>query len=170
VIDVYPDFIEPGNAYDALTKAYLDKGDKTKAISTLEQYASHGGRNPATLKQLANLEAEAGNKKAAISALEKLNLIYPKDDQIHQLLGGWYLEAGNTTGAVREFQAALGSGQINQADAHYNLARAYRANKQNDDALEEVYQSLEAAPTYKPAQQLLLELNASPSAKPAQAR
>jgi hypothetical protein len=170
-IDIYPDFVEPGNAYDLLVKAYLDKQDKAKAIATLEQYATHGGRSPSNLKQLANLQAEAGNKKAAIAALEKLNFIYPKDDVIHQELGGWFLEQGDAKGAVREFQAALGSGQINLADAHYNLARAYRANKEHDQALEEVYQSLDAAPTYKPALQLLLELNASPAApKPAPAR
>jgi tetratricopeptide (TPR) repeat protein len=166
-LDIYPDFVEKGAAYDMLVKAYTEKGDKAKAIATLEQYATFGGRSPSNLKQLADLQAEAGNKKAAIAALEKLNFIYPKDDKIHQQLGGWFLEQGDAKGAVREFQAALGAGQINLADAHYNLARAYRANKQNEDALEEVYQSLEAAPTYKPAQQLLLELNSH--AAPAEA-
>ncbi len=171
-LDIYPDFIEPGSAYDMLVKAYMEKGDKTKAIAVLEQYATHGGRSPSNLKQLANLQAEAGNKKAAMAALEKLNFIYPKDDQLHQLLGGWFMDEGNAKGAIREYSAALGSGQINLADAHYNLARAYRANKQSDEALEEVYESLEAAPTYKPAQQLLIELNAHPAAaaKPDQAR
>lgn len=162
-IDIYPDFIEGGSAYGMLLRAYEEKGDKAKMIATLEQYATHGGRSPAALKQLADLQAEAGNKKAAMSALEKLNFIYPKDDQSHQKLGGWLLEQGDSKGAIREFKAALGSGQINKADAHYNLARAYRANKQTDEALEEVYQSLEAAPTFKPALQLLLELNANPA-------
>ncbi len=78
IIDVYPDFIESGSGYDWLTKAYVAKGDKTKAIATLEAYAAHGGRNPANLKQLADLQAEAGNKKAAAAALEKYESDLPE--------------------------------------------------------------------------------------------
>ncbi len=158
--DIYPDYIEPANVYEFLSQAYLGKGDKPKAITQLEAWAEHGGRTPATLKQLADLQMEAGNKKAAVSALEKLNFIFLKDEVAHQKLGTLYMELGNPKGAVREFQGVLGSGTIDQAGAHYNLATAYRAVKQNDKALEEVFASLEAAPGYKPAQKLLLELSA----------
>ncbi|MEO8096728.1 MAG: tetratricopeptide repeat protein [Acidobacteriota bacterium] len=157
--DIYPDYVEAGSVYEFLAQAYLAKEDKTNAIAQLEGYAAHGGRNPTTLKQLADLQAAAGNKRAAAAAIEKVNLIFPKDETAHQKLGGWYMDLGNPLAAIREFGAVLGSGTIDQAGAHYNLANALHAAKQNDKALEEVYLSLEAAPAYKPAQKLLLELS-----------
>ncbi|MEP6961784.1 MAG: tetratricopeptide repeat protein, partial [Acidobacteriota bacterium] len=157
--DIYPDYVEKGNVYEFLAKAYLEKDEKANAIAQLEGYAAHGGRSPSTLKQLADLQAEAGNKKAAALALEKLNMIFLKDEAAHQKLGGWYMDLGNPKGAIREYGAVLGGGTIDQAGAHYNLAAAYHAAKQNDQALEEVFKALEAAPGYKPAQKLLLELS-----------
>jgi tetratricopeptide (TPR) repeat protein len=158
--DIYPDYVEAANVYEFLAQAYIAKNDKPKAIAQLEAWAEHGGRTPATLKQLADLQSEAGNKKGAVSALEKLNFIFLKDEAAHQKLGQLYMDLGNAQGAVREFQGVLGSGTIDLAGAHYNLAAAYKAAKQNDKALEEVFASLEAAPAYKPAQKLLLELSA----------
>jgi len=158
--DIYPDYVEAGSVYEFLSQAYLAKEDKPNAIKQLELFAAHGGRSPVVLKQLADLQAEAGHTKEAASALEKLNFISLKEEAAHQKLGGWYVTLGNSQGAIREFGAALASGTIDLAGTHYNLAMAYRATKQNDLALEHVYQSLEAAPAYKPAQKLLLELSA----------
>ncbi len=159
VRDTYPDFVEPGNVYNMLTKAYLEKGDKAKAIATLEAWAAHGGRDITTLKQLSDLQSEGGHKKEAAAALQKMTYIFLKDEAAHQKLGALEMELGNPQAAVREFGAALASGAIDLAGTHYNLAVAYKATKQNELALEHVFQSLEAAPSYKPAQKLLLELN-----------
>ena len=48
---------------------------------------------------------------------------------------------------------------LDQAAAHFSLARAYRAANRLEEAKEEVLLSLEAAPGYRPAQKLLLELS-----------
>jgi tetratricopeptide (TPR) repeat protein len=157
--ETYPDFVSEANVYDMLVKAYLEKGDKAKAIATLEAWATHGGRDPDTLKKLAELQAEAGHKKEAAAALEKLSFIFLKDEKAHQQLGALEMELNNPQLAIREFGAALASGTIDLAGTHYNLAVAYKATKQNELALEHVFQALEAAPSYKPAQKLLLELN-----------
>jgi tetratricopeptide (TPR) repeat protein len=157
--DVYPDFVEPGTVYNMLARAYKEKGDTANLIKTLEAYSAHGGRDPGTLKQLADLQAAAGNKKAAAATLERLNFIFLKDEAMHQKLGGWQMELNNPQAAIREFGAALASGTIDLAGTHYNLALAYQATKQNDLALQHVYQSLEAAPSFKPGLKLLLELS-----------
>jgi len=158
--DIYKDYVEPGSVYEFLAQAYTAKQDKAKAMAELERYAAQGGRNPVSLKQLADLEAEAGNKKAAAAAIEKLNLIFPKDEIAHQKLGGWYMDLNNPQAAVREFGAVLASGTVDQAGAQYNLARAYKAAGKKDEALDHLYLALEAAPAFKPAQQMLLELSA----------
>ncbi len=157
--DMYPDYVELGNVYDFLSQAYLAQGDKAKAMAELTKYSKIGGRDPATLKQLATLQEEAGQKKEAISTLERLNVIYLEDEGAHQKLGNLYLELGNPTLAAREYGAVLALGTVDKAGAHFQLAKALAQSKKYDDARDEVLSSLEAAPSFKPAQKLLLELS-----------
>jgi len=158
--DLYPDFVEVGNVYEFLATAYLAKEDKAKAMAELERYSSVGGRSPGALKQLADLQSEAGKKREAAATLERLNLIYLEDDAAHQKLGNLYMDLKNPNGAIREYQAQLAVGTIDQAGAHFGLAQALQAAGRPADALDEVYNALELAPGFKPAQALLRELNA----------
>ena len=158
--DMYPDYVEEHSAYEALASAYLAKGNKPAAIAELERYARIGGREPDTLKLLAKQLVDAGRKKDAAAVLDKLNFIYPMDTDAHRTLGGLWLEEGNVAGAIREFRAVLAHTPVpDPAQSHYDLARAYHADHQADKANEEVLASLEAAPGFRPAQKLLLELS-----------
>jgi tetratricopeptide (TPR) repeat protein len=161
--DLYPDFVETGNVYQFLTQAYLAKEDKPKAITELERYSTEGGRDPKVLDQLADMQIDAGKKREAAITLERLNLIYPEDEAVHQKLGKLDMELKNPTGAIREYQALLAVGTIDQAGAQFGLAQAFQAANRPEDALDAVYSALEAAPGFKPAQALLRELNAKQS-------
>lgn len=161
--DLYPDFVEIGNVYEFLAQAYLAKEDKAKAMAELERYSTIGGRSPGALMQLADLQVEAGKQREAAATLERLNLIYPEDEASHQKLGKLYMDLKNPAGAIREYQAQLAGGTIDQAGANFGLAQAFQAANRPDDALEAVYNALEAAPGFKPAQALLRELNAKKS-------
>ena len=79
-------------------------------------------------------------------------------EQAHRQLGDLYMDLGNPTNAIREYQAVLAGSPIDVAGTHYQLARAFQAVQRVDDAREEVISALEAAPGFKPAQKLLLEL------------
>jgi len=159
VRDLYPDYVESGNAYQLLADAYVEKGNKPAAVAELERYAKTGGRSPSTLKQLASLEEEAGNKKAAAAALDRLNYIYPLDPDLHRKLGDLWLDLGNVSGAIREYQVVVAGNPQDPAASHFNLARAYRAASRNGEAKDELLLALEAAPGYRPAQKMLLELS-----------
>jgi len=161
--DVYPDFVEVGNVYEFLAQAYLAKGDKANAMAELERFSLIGGRRLEPIKQLANMQMDAGKKREAAATLERLNLIYPEDEASHQMLGKLYMELKNPNGAIREFQAQLASGTIDPASAQFGLAQAYQAANRPEDALDAVYSALEAAPGFKPAQALLRELTAKQS-------
>jgi tetratricopeptide (TPR) repeat protein len=156
--DLYPDYVEAGSVYEFLSEAWIAKGNKPKAMAELEKYSKVGGRAPVSLKLLAAMQTEAGKKKEAAATLERLTLIYLKDDELHKRLGDLSLELGNSKVAIREFQALIASGTTDAAGANYELARAFKAAGRTDDAREAVLNSLEAAPGYKPAQKLLLEL------------
>jgi tetratricopeptide (TPR) repeat protein len=157
--DLYPDYVDAASVYEFLADAYEAKGDKAKEMAELARYSRIGGRNPTTLKQLATLQSEAGQKREAAATLERLNLIYPKDEDLHKRLGALYLDLNNSTLAVREFAAVVAGPPLDPAGAHYELARALKQANRTEEAKDEVLSALEAAPSFKPAQRLLLELN-----------
>ena len=157
--DIYPDFVEAGNVYQLLADAYVAQGDKQAAIADLESYAKVGGRSPDTLKQLATLLEEAGNRKEAAEVLDRLNYIQPIDEDLHRRLGSLWLSLGNTAGAIREYQAVLAKSPTDPAMSHFDLAKAYRTANRADAAKDELLLSLEAAPGFRPAQKMLLELS-----------
>ncbi|HKE29870.1 MAG TPA: tetratricopeptide repeat protein [Bryobacteraceae bacterium] len=159
VRDLYPDFVEAGNAYEALAKAYEGKGDKAGAMAELDRYVHIGGRNPDTLMQLAAMLSEAGKQTEAAAVLERLNYIYPMAPEMHQRLGELLLQQGKAADAVREFKVLLAEHPQDAAQAHYDLARAYKENHQVEPAKEESVAALEVAPGFRPAQKLLLELS-----------
>jgi tetratricopeptide (TPR) repeat protein len=158
--DLYPDYVEAASVYELLAEAYLAKGDKPAAIDELERYVHKGGRNPESIKSLAAELAAANRKKEAADVLDRLNFIYPMDPELHQRLGALWFEAGNASGAVREFKAVVARSPIDPAQAHYDLARAYKLNRQPEEAKDELVAALETAPGFRPAQKLLLELSA----------
>ncbi len=161
--DLYPDFVETGNVYVSLADAYVAKGDAAAALTQLEKYSREGGRDPDTIKRLATMLEAANRPKEAAAALERLNYIAPQDADLHKRLGALLLAQNNASGAIREFAAVVATRPLDQAGAHYDLARAYHAGKQNAKAREEVETALEAAPSFKPAQKLLLQLSAGAS-------
>jgi cellulose synthase operon protein C len=156
---MYPDYVETGNVYTFVADACLKKDDKACAIEEWGRYSKIGGRDPGTTKKYAKLLDEAGKKNEAVTALERLNYIFPVDAELHERLGGLLLDTGDAKGAVREYQALVAMHPIDAAGSHYNLARAYKAAGQNDKAREEAFTALEAAPNFKPAQKLLLEVS-----------
>ena len=128
-------------------------------MRALEQYSAAGGRNPDTLKKLAKLQEESGKPADAIKTLERLIYIYPMEEELHRRLGDLYLARNAPEGAIREYTAVIAAKPQDQAVSHFNLARALQSAKRLDDAKEQLLLALEAAPGYKPAQKLLLELS-----------
>ena len=159
VRDYYPDYIGGENDYDFLSEVYLSTGRKAEAIQQLERYRDLGGTDVGTLKKLAQLERESGAAKQAETSLRKLNYVYPEDEETHRTLGALLLDAGDVNGAIREDEAVLALQPSDPAQSHYELARALRAAHRISEAKDQVLIALEAAPDFRPAQQLLLQLS-----------
>ncbi len=167
VRQLYPDYVYTANAYEFLAEAYLAKGNKPSAAEVLTDYEKRGGRNPEALKKLASLEEEAGDRVAAAATLDRINYFYPvNDEDLHRHLGTLWFDQKNYAGALREFTAVVALHPLDQADAQYNLARAYLAEGERDKAEEHILASLEAAPSFRPAQQILLQIEDSEKGKP----
>jgi tetratricopeptide (TPR) repeat protein len=159
VRSMYPEYIGDANAYEFIALADLAKGDKKGAATVLTLYEKVGGEDPGLLKKLASLEEELGQPKEAAATLERINYIYPvHDEELHRHLGDLWFAQANYPGAIREYTAVVALGPLDKAGAQYNLAQAYYASGQRDKAEESVLAALEAAPGYRPAQKLLLEI------------
>jgi tetratricopeptide (TPR) repeat protein len=158
VRDLYPDYVYDANAYEFLAQAYEAEGNKKEAAAVLTDYEKRGGHDPNTLKELASLEDGLGDPAEAAATLNRINDIYPSDEQLHRRLGDLWLAQNNFPGAIREYSSVVAMHPIDAASAHLNLAQAYLAAGQTDKAKENVLETLEAAPDYRPAQKLLLQL------------
>jgi cellulose synthase operon protein C len=166
VLQLYPQYVDDANAYVLMAAADKALGSETKAEETiLTEYEHAGGQSPDALKQLAALEAGAGDNAGAIATLERVNYIYPvKDEDLHHRLGDLLFAQKDYDGAIREFNALAVSNPVDKAGAEFELAQAYYAAGQKDKAQDSVLSALEIAPDYRPAQKLLLEIQA-PAAK-----
>jgi tetratricopeptide (TPR) repeat protein len=159
VIRLYPDYVYDANAYEFLAEAYLAQADKAGATRVLQAYVKIGGRRPETLKTLARIQEEQGDVQAAAATLDRINYIDPAyDEDLHRHLGKLWLAQKNYDGAIREYRAVVALHPLDVASAQYDLAEAYLGAGQRDKAEDAVLASLEAAPGYRPAQKLLLQI------------
>ncbi len=159
LIEEYPEYVEEANVYELMAAADKAMGDAKAEAAVLTEYEHAGGESPAVLKRLATLEEAEGKLAEAAQTLARLNYIYPvKDEELHRKLGELLLDDKQYDGAIREYSAVVALHPLDKADAEFHLAQAYMATGQKDKAEESVLEALEAAPNYRPAQKLLLEL------------
>jgi len=159
VIRLYPDYVYDANAYEFLAEAYIAQGNKPAAATVLLSYVKRGGRRPETLKTLARIQEEQGDSQGAAATLDRINYIDPAyDEDLHRHLGKLWLAQKNYAGAIREYRSVLALHPLDVASAQYDLAEAYMGAGQRAEAEDAVLASLEAAPGYRPAQKLLLQI------------
>src|SRR5712675_582823 len=132
VRQLYPDYVYPANPYEFMAQADLAKGNKPAAIAILTDYEKMGGRNPQALKQLASLEEELGKPADAAATLDRLNYIFPVDEDLHRHLGDLWFAQNNFKGAIREYGAVVAMQPLDKASAQYKMARAYLAAGQKE--------------------------------------
>ena len=159
--ELFPFYTEQGNPYLQLVEIYEARGQKTEAAAALEPYVRYNETDAGALAKLARYKVESGDRKGAIEVLKQSFYIQPFDASLHKLAGGVYLELGNPTEAIREFRVQIALAPPDLAEAHYDLARSLEAAGDHKEAKREVLRSLEIAPGFDRAQELLLKLRAS---------
>ena len=127
-----------------------------------------GGRNPASIKKLAKLLEEAGQQEGSRGGPGAAELHLPDGQRPRTSSSA---TAAGSTRATRRARSASSrpwwrNKPIDPAQAHYNLARAYHLNHRDEKAKDELLAALEAAPGFRPAQKLLLELSGESGTQP----
>ena len=164
VLAMYPEYVNETNVYEFIADADKARGDSKAEAAILTAYEHQGGRMPEMLKRLATLEESRGQTDEAVATLERLNYIYPvEDEELHHRLGDLLYKGKQYDGAIREYNALAASHPVDKAGAQFSLAQAYFAAGKKDQAEECVLAALEIAPGYRPAQKLLLQLQQLPT-------
>jgi len=164
---LYPAYVGDASPYVFLSQIDAARGDTAAAIAVLVDYRAFGGSNPDVLKQLATLQERAGRLRDAAMTLDAINEIYPvHDEDLHRRLGELSLRLQDAPGAIREFTALVALHPLDAAGALHQLATAYFAARQLDQAERTVLRALEAAPGYRPAQTLLLQIEDATPRRP----
>lgn len=155
---VFPAYAGPDSPYRQLSRIYRQRGRNEAAIDELRQLTDNHGADLESLTTLATWLEEQGRSQEAAAVLERAIQVYPFDRETHQKLGDLFLGKGEAAMAVREYRALLALQPPDKAAAHYQLARALLDLGRRVEAKTEVLSSLEIAPGFEPAQELLLTL------------
>ena len=155
---VFPAYAGPDSPYRQLSRIYRQRGRNEAAIDELRQLTDIRGADLESLTTLAAWLEEEGKSQEAAAVLERAIQVYPFDRETHQQLGDLFMEKGKAAMAVREYRALLALQPPDRAAAHYQLARALFHLGRRVEAKTEVLSSLEIAPGFEPAQELLLTL------------
>lgn len=156
----YPQRVGVGNPYLVLAAAQREQDDTEAAMATLMAWHELGGHDPDALSELIVDLRDAGRMMESVEVMESLNWVMPYGTDVHRWLGEHYLAEGEADLATREFDALMGIEPDQAATAHLGKARAALLLNDQDSARRQVLYSLENAPFYRPAQQLLLSLSA----------
>ena len=157
-VAMYPEYSDENNAYEPLAEAYLKKGDKAAATDVLKKYLSWSETAFTSYVKLAELLQESGDKAGAAKALEGAMYVRPMDLGGHARLGTYLLDLKQYSGAAREYETMLALKTPDRATTYYFLAQSYLAMGKKAEARKAVLSSLDIAPSYEPAQKLLVEI------------
>lgn len=164
---LFPENTSPDGPYAPLLRLYTARtADSAKMLSLLTDMVKYGETNYEPHIALANLLEKRGDLAGAGDAFERAMYINPFDIATHERMAELYRRAGDKARAVRERRAIVGLNPVDRAGAYYRLAIAQDEAGDRKGALRSVVRSLEDAPNFQLAQELLLKLHGGESGRP----
>ncbi len=157
-IEIFPYFSDRGSPYDLLLQVHQKRKREDLAADILRRWWRVDPRFGENAIRLAELLRRQGNIHEAVLYLEEAMYVDPLKPDLHQSLGELYLQDDRPQDAAQEFRVLLNLGPPDPAAAHYGMARAFWQAGDRQAARRQILYSLEIAPNYKEAQQLLLHL------------
>ena len=156
--EIFPDYGGPDSPYWYLAQAHMGAGNLTGAAQALSQLVQRSESNYDAYIMHADVLAQLNRPKEAADALDKAVLVWPYEIELHQRLAKLHAEVGNYPQALRERAAVVALDPTDNAQALYALAIAYQEAGDLTGARRAVLQSLEIAPNFDAALELLLVL------------
>ncbi|NWG13268.1 MAG: tetratricopeptide repeat protein [Acidobacteria bacterium] len=155
---LFPEYIEDGGSYRPLFEIYRAQGREDDALDQLLRWTRYDENAFEPLLRAAEIYLARGDWVPAVRLLDLANYIHPYDPRAQRKLGDAASAAREWALAALAYQALLGLDPPDPAGAHLGLARACLELGRKQEARKAVLRALEIAPTYEPAQELLLRL------------
>jgi len=155
---LFPEYGGADGPYAGLAQLYASKGDSKRAADALSQYVLHNETDYASHLELARLRTASGDNAGAADALDRALYIDPYDVAVHQQLAGLYHGLGDKARTLRERRAVVALAPADKSEAYYQLALACHEADDDVSAQKALLRSLEEAPNYVRAQELLLQI------------
>lgn len=143
----------------ALAEAAGDRALAMRELHTLLEFDHTNVDAARRLLRLADLDADTVVIRAAA---ERVVALDPFDSTAHTTLGRLALAAGQHEDALREFEAAIATSPDDAAAAHCDLGEALYAVGRTTEAKHAALASLDVAPLFERAQDLLLKTVEAP--------
>ena len=146
------------NPHLAIAEIALEQKNNARAVEALDAFLKVDGNDVDAARQRAQLLEQAGDAARASAAYARVIDVDPFDSHAQSMVGKAALQRKDAQAAIRAFRAALAAKPADVAVAHYDLAQAYLLGGQNAEAKQETLAALEVAPSFEPAQDLLLKI------------
>jgi cellulose synthase operon protein C len=156
---LFPEFTEEGNPYQALGEMYLKEGRDDDALIQWLGWSRYDENSSQSLVNAAEIYSKKKDMASAAKELELSLYINPYDTGALTSLGEAAMACNSWQSAIAAYQALIGLNTTDPAGAHYGLARALLGANKPKEARKEVIRALEIAPTFEKAQELLLKLS-----------
>lgn len=156
--EVLPFYVGEGNPHTLLADLYEEHKKPAAAIAALEQVVKYNENDIEAYKRLGRLKMETGDKQGGLQLLQASFFISPFDAELHKLVGDAYLERNQAAEAAREYRVVVSLNPPDVAGANYDLARALELTGDKKEAKRAVLRSLEIAPNFEKALELLLKI------------
>ncbi|MFQ5628817.1 MAG: peptidase MA family metallohydrolase, partial [bacterium] len=154
---LFPEDVSEESPYPGLIESYLNTGDTLKAIGYLGRWVEGNAKNYKAALHLHELASNFAKTELAIKGLQSAIQISPYNFKMHRQLGELFLQKDEAGRAVREFEIELALNPTDKAGTHCRLAEALLLANNKAEAKKHALLALEIAPTYKRAQEILLE-------------
>ena len=153
-----PNDVAPGNIYELRAEIARATNDPLGERTALEAWTLRDGNAQTALLRLAEIDETASDWSRLADTARKLLAINPLIAAPHRWLAGAAERLDLRDEAVEEYRAWAMLDSTDPAEVHFRLAKLLAASDRKDEAKREVLIALEAAPRFRDAHKLLLEL------------
>jgi tetratricopeptide (TPR) repeat protein len=160
LVELYPDSTGPDSTYRLLAAAHRGLGESNEERQVLARLTERDDAAPDACQRLLELAAAAKDWPAVMASVRRYLGINPLLPLPYRFLAEASEALDQPKPAIEAYQALLQLDPPNPAEVHFKLAR--QLHRVNDPtAKRHLLQSLEEAPRYRDALQLLFALNQS---------
>ena len=156
--ELFPEYVEAGNAYLLLARAYRELGDVDAEREALAAWAERDGDAVAAFSRLLELAVEAEDWEAAASNAQRLLAVNPLTPAPHRSLARAAEALDRPAIAIGAYRALLEFDTTDHVQVHYRLSRLLAEQGDATAARREALMALEDAPRFRAAHRQLLEL------------